>query len=544
VGYGRPGVTVTRHSWTLLVALSSALSALSASSGCRREAPEPGDTSPTETPSPTPTPTPAPTSTPPTPPTSTTPTTLPQPCEVDPALTLLPEASQPHHANELTVAVTVSDAASVAVACQLRDDPAEVHLAEGVAPAEAHELRLAGLLADQTYDCVAAAVCPATAEPVAFEVRTGPDRDDLPGIRTQGGPDAGTEYVLLNASPDCGGQGQLIVVDRDGRIRWWYEPPLGVGQSLEFRYHGGDRFVWGGGWGPNELGRPRVLDLYEGEVYDSGGDIPNVSQSDFHHDGKELPDGRMLTLEEVDVDNFRGFRVRRITSGSGVDFDYHSQRARDEGHLPGGFGDAWHANWADVVDEVLYVSLCNLGRVVAVDVATGDWLWTFGVGGDFDLVDTAGQPLGDDEYTQCQHGLEYRASDDHLLVYDNGWDRGYSRVTEYEIDQAAGEATLLWTWTEPDWFETTLGDADWLASGNVLIGAGHAECFSSNRGDHTTVLEVDPVSGDKVWELQYTEIDRMAYRADSADACSLFANARYCDEVGERLDVLAALFGR
>jgi len=532
---------VTRFHWMLLA--TAALACQQGKTGGDPTTDPPVDPVVPSTPIDTTTPTSTPTS-----PTSTTTTTTvpPDPCEVDAELTLTAESSQPYHSNELVVAVTTSTSASVAVACRLRADPDEVHLVEGAAAATSHELRLAGLLWEETYDCQAAAVCPASAEPVSFEVQTGSAPDDPPGIRAMGGgAGAGSEYILLNASPDCewGGQ-RLIVVDRAGRIRWWYDTPGGVGPSVEFRYHGDGQFAWGGGWGPNELGRPRVLDLFDGELYDSGDHIPNVSQDDFHHDGKQLPDGRLLTLEEVDVDSFRGFRVRRIDPVVGaVDFDYHSQRGRDEGHLPSGWGDAWHANWADIVDEVLYVSLCNLGWIVAVDVATGDWLWTFGDGGDFTLVDAAGEPLGNDEFSQCQHGLEYRGSDDHLLVYDNGWSRGYTRITEYELDVASGVATLLWTWTEPDWFETTLGDADWLSSGNVLVGAGHADCFSSNPGDHTTVLEVDPVSGDKVWELQYTDVSTMAYRADSADACSLFANALYCDEVGARLEVLEPVLG-
>jgi hypothetical protein len=111
-------------------------------------------------------------------------------------------------------------------------------------------------------------------------------------------------------------------------------------------------------------------------------------------------------------------------------------------------------------------------------------------------------------------------------------------VSEYEVDPVSFTSTRLWTWTESDWYESTLGDADWLPSGNVLVDGGHAECFTSNPGDHTTVYEVDPIAGDKVWELQYSDVSMMAYRADWADACALFANAKYCAAVGDRLGAL------
>ena len=41
-------------------------------------------------------------------------------------------------------------------------------------------------------------------------------------------------------------------------------------------------------------------------------------------------------------------------------------------------------------------------------------------------------------------------------MYDNGLIAGYSRITEYQLDPAALTATLNWTWTEDDWWETTL----------------------------------------------------------------------------------------
>ncbi len=64
---------------------------------------------------------------------------------------------------------------------------------------------------------------------------------------------------------------------------------------------------------------------------------------------------------------------------------------------------------------------------------------------------------------------------------------------------------------------------------------GHANCFSSNPGDHTTVVELDPVAGAKVWEARYGSTDVMAYRGDWADPCELFANAAGCPEVVSRL---------
>ncbi|MBA2321287.1 MAG: aryl-sulfate sulfotransferase [Deltaproteobacteria bacterium] len=476
----------------------------------------------------------------------------PGPCESAAGLNVVSATvTQPWHENEARLDVVLSQSATVAVQCALSDDPTEIHLAESGIADTAHMLRLSGLLAEHTYDCLAAPVCPTQeGEPLAFVLETPAANPDLPRTRVEG-VGGGTEYVLANNSDDCNWENQqLVVFDRDGRSRWWYQPPAWVGPSVEFRYHGMDRFEWGGGWEANANGRPRQVSLFDGEIYDSALAMPDFDTSEYHHDGKQLADGRLLTLEEVEVragggDSFTGFQVRRIDPVTNlVDFTYDSQRAFDEGHLPRGDGDVWHANWVDIGTvngaEVLAVSFCFLWEVGFIDVATGEWLGTFGEDGDFSLTDASGAPLGADGFSQCQHGLEFTGTE--LLVYDNGNGRGYSRASEYSVDLTTLDAVQNWTWTEPDWWETTLGDVDYLPSGNVLVGMGHADCFSSNPGDHTTIAEIDPFAGDRVWQLQYANSGDMAYRADFADACSLFANAKYCPAVGDRLTTLAPAF--
>ncbi|MBX2801311.1 MAG: aryl-sulfate sulfotransferase [Myxococcales bacterium] len=477
-----------------------------------------------------------------------------QDCQGDPDLAVTEVTTQSlRRAHEVEISTQLTAPAPVAVACTLASDPEEVHLVEATDPATSHQLRLSGLLANSDYDCVAAPSCQGSGEGAApFTLSTPRLAPDLPVLEVLlDEPAASLDYVLMNQSRDCNWSRQhLMVYDRAGRVRWHDEADARSGPSLEFRYHGDDTFAWGGGWTPNAFGRPRLIDLYDGEIYDSADDLPDTETSAFHHDGKWLPDGSLLTLEETPVKTpgaqFQGFSIRRIVQGQGVDFHYDSQRAVDEGHLPEGDGDAWHANWVDVdtVDgeQVAYVSLCFLGSTVAIDVPSGRWRWSFGPGGDFTLVDSEGAALPDQEFPQCQHGLAKQG--DRLLVYDNGaWGRGHSRVTEYQLDETTMTATLLWTWTEPDWFETTLGSVDWLPDGHVLVGMGHAECFSSNRGDHTTVVEIDPTSQQKLWEGRYAEIDHMAYRADFATGCELFHDTATCPDLQQRLEQLRPVFG-
>ncbi|MEM6928950.1 MAG: aryl-sulfate sulfotransferase, partial [Myxococcota bacterium] len=305
-------------------------------------------------------------------------------------------------------------------------------------------------------------------------------------------------------------------------------------------------FTIGGAWPATVNGRPQLIDLYgSATLYDSLPHLPDDHDRQYHHEARELPDGRLLAMEEIPVSRpaggtFDGFRVMLVDPETDqVDFSYSSQRAFDEGHLRGGGGDVYHANWADVVDGVLYVSLCYASSVVAIDVPSGDWRWRFGPQqGDFTLQDANGDPIPDNEYPQCQHGLQVRGN--RLLVYDNGNNgRNYSRAVEYLLDESTMTATKLWDWTEDDWFQRAMGGVDYTTGGNVLIAAGHLESFTPTPGDRSTFLEIDPGTGDKLWEVKYGDRVDSAYRAEAIAPCALFANAKYCPVVETRLENLA-----
>ena len=282
------------------------------------------------------------------------------------------------------------------------------------------------------------------------------------------------------------------------------------------------------------------------ERYDSGTHLTMAEDRLFHHEGRQLADGRVFNLERVTLegsDRQFGFRVQLVNPAtSTVDFDYHSQRAVDEGHLPRGTGNAWHANWATITelngDPVLLVSLCFIQRIVAIDIPTGDWRWTFGADGDFALMDENGTPLSNDHYPQCQHGVHVDGN--RLLVYDNGVDRGFSRIAEYEIDEATMTAHLDWTWTEDDWFESTFGSVKRLPDARILIGMGHNECVTDHTDDQTTLVELSADRTRTLWRARYPDKEDTTFRANTADGCALFANARYCPAIADRV---AQLFG-
>jgi hypothetical protein len=122
-----------------------------------------------------------------------------------------------------------------------------------------------------------------------------------------------------------------------------------------------------------------------------------------------------------------------------------------------------------------------------------------------------------------------------ILFFDNG---GYvavigdgnpgnyrSRAVEYEIDEDALTATLVWEWPgtfdvdefyrTPDYYAPFWGDADRLQNGNVLITVGRSS--SAPETPVSRVTEVAKDDGQVVWELRMPReegADYGMYRAE------------------------------
>ncbi len=142
------------------------------------------------------------------------------------------------------------------------------------------------------------------------------------------------------------------------------------------------------------------------------------------------------------------------------------------------------------------------GQILRVDVDTDTVAWSLGAGGDFRLVDDldAADPvdLPDALWMANPHSpeiLSRSGSRTRFLVHDNGRagaggeDVGYSRVVEYEIDEARRLATIRFTYGGADaprearWFSSAGGDADMLPGGDAfLLLTGQQGLFVSEVG--------------------------------------------------------------
>lgn len=430
--------------------------------------------------------------------------------------------------------LSLSAAEGVDVVCTSPDD-AEERLVLPTSPsAETHELWVHGLLADTAYDCEVQSACDgAVLQTVSFTTGAEPSWIPTMVVTTDATLEMTGAYTAFNTNRSCAGDGQarVIVVDPEGRPRWVYDDfsrALNIG--IEVEYFGNGLWVFGGGHAG--LGAPWTVDM----AWDRVDVMPDLGYT-YHHHAERLPDGNYfglaMALNAQGPWTWWGFRLVDYDPDTGsVDWEWNSQAGYAQGALPSGSGDVYHANWATRISEstgdAVYVSLCSYQKIIRIDPATDLVTWVFGNGGDFSLVDTAGNPLASGQWPSCQHGVDVQEG--RLLVYDNGWARGKTRLAEYSLDTSTMTATLEWSYGEGSWYEPIWGDADRLSDDRVLMGMGHASCAGASPSNRSQVLELDVPTATPVWRMTMTDATQTMYRATRVDGCDLFHNTRYCPE--------------
>lgn len=139
--------------------------------------------------------------------------------------------------------------------------------------------------------------------------------------------------------------------------------------------------------------------------------------------------------------------------------------------------DLTHTNTVEVLDRdyggvfsrgAVLVCARNLDLIGVVDVEREELVWSWGAG----KLDRPHRP------TMLNNG--------HILIFDNGMHRGYSRVVE--LDPRSGE--IVWDYESSEFFSESRGATERLPNGNTLI-------TNSNSGN---VFEVTP-EGEIVWEF-------------------------------------------
>jgi hypothetical protein len=434
------------------------------------------------------------------------------------------------------------------VVCTAADDPEDRLLVRSAASADRHDLVVLGLRPDTDYTCDVYADC---GGPRRTFVHHTAIPDDVPRLTAETAPGASPTgaYTLFNTQRGCfaGAPATLVIVDPEGRVRWSYRVGTDLVCDLDATVIPPDRVHVGGGWGVFDEGQPnrgvfRTIDLAGNVLLER--DEPDFGLG-FNHHSEPLPDGSYLsstgTRNTRSSEAFYGVGLEWWDPVDGLRWTWSSQGLVDAGEveIPPYEDRPFHANAARLVDDArgpgAYVSLYGSREIWRIDRDTGERVWTFGRGGDFALRDAEGAPLGADGFPDVQHDPEY--ADGSLLVYDNGQDRGFSRVTEYALDEDARVATLRWSFTEPGWWDPICGDADWLPDGRVLITRAFSREWSPGSSDVSQVVELEPPDR-VIWRLRWPDGGWNTFRAQRLGGCELFANAKYCPAVAAELDAL------
>lgn len=436
--------------------------------------------------------------------------------------------------------------------CTSPDDPEEHHLFESRHPVSHHEIAAVGLLAETAYDCSVHAA--GFAEPVSFVTGSLPDLD--PWIVSG----ETTGYTLFNTQDLCNPDedpSYVLVVDPQGRVRWILDVGTDLVCDLDAQYFPGDppRIHVGGGWasfanGQDNRGVFIDVDLAGDVLLDRT--VPDFGKG-FNHHSERLPDGTYLSLtapeEAVGDLEYVGVGVEQWAP-SGLVWTWQSQGLVEGGfEAVAGANSPFTANAVSLVEDswgpAAWVSIYSRMEMWRIDKVTGERTHVFEHGGEFALFDPAGNPLPPSEFTFSQHHPQWidgpTGPDQRVLLYDNGNNRpggSYSRVAEYDLDLDARTATLLWTWTEPDWYDPTLGDADRLPDGHVLVAQGFNVKKTPESADRSEIVELVPPD-DVVWRLTMTRPETPLYRADRIDACDIFGNLTFCPRLADRLDALS-----
>ncbi|HKJ69015.1 MAG TPA: aryl-sulfate sulfotransferase [bacterium] len=217
-----------------------------------------------------------------------------------------------------------------------------------------------------------------------------------------------------------------------------------------------------------------------------------------HHDFDRLPNGNTMVISrerilnpELSPDTLLSDFIVEKTSDCGVVWRWNSdEHARElqnfvEITFPVDHTDWAHTNTVEVLRENVLASrdprfqagnvltsFRNVNTIAVIDRKTKKIVWAWGPG----VLDRQHMP------TLLENG--------HILMYDNGSDRGYTRILE--LDVLRDEIVWEYTADPPEsFFSNTRGSNQRLPNGNTLTG----------EADSGHLVEITP-AGEVVWEYE------------------------------------------
>ena len=320
---------------------------------------------------------------------------------------------------------------------------------------------------------------------------------DVAAAADLGGPELflGVIFELFGDHPN------LVVFDRQGRIRWVVPSPASTlavdsqigldGNTILYNFFDASF--------KEDIGEIRTVDF-------DGNTLADLPTTQGHHMFAQLPDGT-IAYQALDVrdwtdpeDNkeysIAGDAIVEIapdgtnTTISSV-WDWAEPQPSASGGLFGIYGrsvDWTHGNALkhDATKDEYLLSLGNSDLIAWVDRASGQPVEIFG-GDDLPVRDG-------DIGLMHQHDPTF-VDEDHMTVFTTSYGTATSGAAEYLIDREAGELVQIWSqgWDEGV-FSPMFGQVERLESGHTIV----------NYGGGGRIEEVDE-NGTLVWALDLPE---------------------------------------
>ncbi|MDN5215185.1 aryl-sulfate sulfotransferase [Fulvivirgaceae bacterium BMA12] len=278
-------------------------------------------------------------------------------------------------------------------------------------------------------------------------------------------------YLLLQRRTP---RGNVHLIDRHGEIVW-YQTIEGMVKVSHWTKENTILVLYGNDQHKNSAGADIV-------GYDLSGKKTlhlNLEEKGYiaHHEVTLDADGNVMALvydnRILDLTS-KGGEANQSVIGDGIlildrngkelwkwsVFDHHDPLADPDllGHL-----DDWgHANALSVdMDGNFLLSFRDWNQVWKVDAKTGEVLWKFGEGGDFELDSTL--------HFSGQHAI-HRNARGHYMLFDNGREQRKSRILSFTLDTAAFTAAPEIVIDLPDeFYADRMGSAYLIDNGNILV---------------------------------------------------------------------------
>jgi hypothetical protein len=236
------------------------------------------------------------------------------------------------------------------------------------------------------------------------------------------------------------------------------------------------------------------------------------------HDIRFLPDGHVLLMsydpEVVDMSTIvpggqpdavvTGLVIQELDQSRNVVFQWRSwdhYLITDSTHedLTASAIDYVHGNALEIDADGNYLLSCrHMDEITKIDNQTGDILWRWG--GKHDQFTWSGDTL---KFSH-QHAIRQLA-DGNFTLFDNGnfHTPPFSRAVEYQVDEVAHTANLVWQFRHtPDVYGSATGYVQRLPNGNTLIAWGTGKPnMTEVTADDQVVMELSLPAGESTYRV-------------------------------------------